>query len=156
LDQNRTVSGPFLDLLCAPAVVPAVLEQKNPFFQHTLSSSILVSDYAQQLSPSINVELVAGREVCGRRAAGGPRHKRMASSSLFRVGIALPSPQCPRSTVSLTCVSAHTCCSNSAHSISRSLSRVKSGGGVASLLAMAGRIACKDANLFHAFLGSRP
>src|SRR5437879_8840266 len=40
---------------------------------------------------------------------------------------------------------------NHARSISHPLSRVKSGGGAASLLAVAGRIACKDARLFEVF-----
>ncbi len=40
---------------------------------------------------------------------------------------------------------------NLGRSISRTLSRLKSGGGAAYLLAVAGLIACKDASLFEAF-----
>ena len=41
-------------------------------------------------------------------------------------------------------------------SISHPLERVKSRGGAARPLSVAGLIACKDASLFHAFLCSRP
>jgi hypothetical protein len=43
----------------------------RPLLRHTLSSPILVPDYAQQLSPQINVELGGGPEVFGwDRCAG--------------------------------------------------------------------------------------
>jgi hypothetical protein len=41
-----------------------------PFVQHTPPSLILALDYAQKLSPSINVELVDGQEVFGQHANG--------------------------------------------------------------------------------------
>ncbi len=46
--------------------------------------------------------------------------------------------------------------SKQCRSISHPWSRVTSGGGAASLLAGAGRIACKDARLFKAFPGPWP
>jgi hypothetical protein len=42
----------------------------RPFVQHTPPSLILALDYAQKLSPSINVELVDGQEVFGQHANG--------------------------------------------------------------------------------------
>jgi hypothetical protein len=42
----------------------------RPLNRHTPPSLILALDYAQQLSPSINVELVGGLEVFGQHGIG--------------------------------------------------------------------------------------
>jgi hypothetical protein len=46
----------------------------RPFVQHTPPSLILALDYAQKLSPSINVELVGSLEVFRHHAKGSSRN----------------------------------------------------------------------------------
>jgi hypothetical protein len=61
----------------------------RPLLRHTLSSPILVPDYAQQLSPQINVELGGGPEVFGWDRCAGHLCSMLMLSSIYSLGDAL-------------------------------------------------------------------